>query len=236
MAYVPVGWTEEIAITHTLMNQMESQYDEFTTDFNAHDHDDRYYTKAAADARFFNSGNDGAGSGLDADTVDGFSAEAILSATVPRGAIGYWSGSYESIPAGWVACNGFSSTPDLRNRMIVGAGGAYNRGDMGGYATRTPTGTIAVAAHAITVDEMPSHRHDITDYYNTGSLNRFWDDSIGANFHGPLYNSFTARSTSTETVGSGTAHGHSGSTILFDEYNNMPPYYALWAIMRELES
>lgn len=233
MAYVKVGWLETVSITHTRLNAMETQYDEFKIDFDAHDHDDRYYTEAEADARFFSATTDGDGSGLDADTVDGYDTEAIEAAAIPRGSIGMWSGTYEAIPSGFVACNGLNSTPDLRNKMVVGAGSSYSKGETGGYATRTPTGTLAVATHALTTDEIPSHRHDLLDYYNTGSLNRYWDDYGDGR---PLYNSFTSRSTSTETAGSGTAHGHSGSTVAFDAYNNMPPYHALWFVMRELAS
>ena len=39
-----------------------------------------------------------------------------------------------SIPSGWVLCDGNNSTPDLRNRFVVGAGtgGNYSPGDTGG--------------------------------------------------------------------------------------------------------
>ena len=33
-----------------------------------------------------------------------------------------WSGAENAIPTGWVLCNGTNSTPDLRNRFVVGAG------------------------------------------------------------------------------------------------------------------
>lgn len=49
-------------------------------------------------------------------------------APIPLGGIIMWSGSIASIPAGWALCNGTvqngSQTPDLRERFIVGAGGA----------------------------------------------------------------------------------------------------------------
>jgi len=41
------------------------------------------------------------------------------------GIICLWSGSVADIPAGWQLCNGTNSTPDLRNRFVIGAGDTY---------------------------------------------------------------------------------------------------------------
>ena len=43
-----------------------------------------------------------------------------------------WSGSVASIPTGFVLCDGNNSTPDLRDRFIIGAGNNYNVGATGG--------------------------------------------------------------------------------------------------------
>lgn len=67
---------------------------------------------------------------------------------VPKGGIIMWSGTIEQIPDGWAPCDGSNGTPDLRDRFVVGAGGAYVEGDEGG-----------LASHALSVDEMPSHTH-----------------------------------------------------------------------------
>ena len=32
-----------------------------------------------------------------------------------------WSGATSAVPSGWVLCDGQNSTPDLRNKFIVGA-------------------------------------------------------------------------------------------------------------------
>lgn len=53
---------------------------------------------------------------------------------VPVGGIIMWSGAVADIPAGWLLCNGASGTPDLRGRFLVGAGGDYSVGGMGGSA------------------------------------------------------------------------------------------------------
>lgn len=67
------------------------------------------------------------------------------------GMIMAWSGSAASIPAGWVLCNGSNSTPDLRDRFIVGAGTTYAVGDTGGAATVT-----------LDITMIPSHSHSVT--------------------------------------------------------------------------
>ena len=54
--------------------------------------------------------------------VDGSLLTGIVA--IPTGAILLWSGSTGSIPSGFVICDGTNSTPDLRDRFIVGAGPA----------------------------------------------------------------------------------------------------------------
>jgi len=166
MTYVKIDFVEGQAVTYANLNLLETQYDVFKTVFDTHDHDDDYYTKALADARYFTAANDGAGSGLDADTVDGYSAGAIIAGGIPQKSVAVWSGSAVSIPAGWGLCDGTSGTPDLRDRFIVGAGGAYNLGAVGGHSSRTPAGAVTIAGHAVTIAEMPEHAHDYTDTWN----------------------------------------------------------------------
>lgn len=78
--------------------------------------------------------------------IDGSALTGIVS--IPAGVIVMWSGSTASIPSGWVICDGNNSTPDLRNRFIVGAGSGYSVGDTGGADTVT-----------LTTDQIPSHTH-----------------------------------------------------------------------------
>jgi hypothetical protein len=49
----------------------------------------------------------------------------LLTSVVPAGTVVMWSGQLTAIPAGWALCNGSNSTPDLRDKFIVGAGGSY---------------------------------------------------------------------------------------------------------------
>jgi len=93
-------------------------------------------------------GQDGAGSGLDADKLDGQHASEL----VPAGVIVMWSGSIASVPAGWALCNGANGTPDLRDRFVVAAGGGYDVGVTGGAATHDHAITVASAATGITIN------------------------------------------------------------------------------------
>lgn len=96
-----------------------------------------------------------------------------------NGLIAIWSGAIADIPAGWQICDGTNGTPDLRNRFVRGAGGIYDPGDTGGFATHT---------HGFTGD---GHAHDIvsgadiaagTDYSNeTSSAPAVGTTDSGAN-------------------------------------------------------
>jgi hypothetical protein len=90
---------------------------------------------------------DGAGSGLDADTLDGQHRSQIA----PSGMIAMWSGSLDSVPAGWALCDGANGTPDLRNRFLVGAGDTYAVGASGGALQHNHAVTVDPAATGITI-------------------------------------------------------------------------------------
>lgn len=49
-----------------------------------------------------------------------------------KGMIVMWSGAIVDIPDGWALCDGTGGTPDLTDRFVIGAGGAYNPDDTGG--------------------------------------------------------------------------------------------------------
>lgn len=121
-------------------------------------------------------------------TGDGSALTGIVS--IPSGVIAIWSGSTGSIPSGWVLCNGSNSTPDLRNRFVVGAGSTYNVGGTGGANTVTLGNA-----------NLPSHSHS------------FSANTSGAGDHSHNFNANTGNSGnhthsgSTSNVGN---HTHSG--------------------------
>ena len=76
-------------------------------------------------AKIWHSANDGAGTGLDADTLDGVQLSAI--AQVPSGLVAMWTTG--TAPTGWV----FHT--DMDNRFPLGAGSSFTLGNTGGATT-----------------------------------------------------------------------------------------------------
>lgn len=67
-----------------------------------------------------------------------------------KGMIILWWGDFASIPKGWKVCSGNNETPNLMDRVVMGAGSTYATGDTGGAVT-----------HNHTVDDEP-HEHNLT--------------------------------------------------------------------------
>jgi hypothetical protein len=137
-------------------------------------------------------------------------------AYVPSGGIIMWSGSIASIPAGWYLCDGLNSTPDLRDRFVVGAGTTYAVAATGG----SPNAIVVSHTHTATVTD-PGHSHTYNEnispeFIGTGVFRTdVWNDS-GNN---------TGTSTTGITVGISTT-GSSATNA------NLLPYYALAYIMK----
>ncbi len=66
-----------------------------------------------------------------------------------KGMIIEWYGSIASIPSGFALCDGNNGTPDLRNRMVIGAGDTYAVDAEGGALTHTHTVNQSGHAHAM---------------------------------------------------------------------------------------
>ena len=127
------------------------------------------------------------------------------------GMIMLWSGSSATIPSGWLLCDGTNSTPDLRNRFVVGATSTYAVGATGGSAD------AIVVSHTHTITD-PGHSHSYqlatTLIPNSGSATNCLTQT-------------TASTTGTASTGiSINTTGSSGTNA------NLPPYYALCYIMK----
>ena len=75
-------------------------------------------------------------------------------AGIPSGVIAIWSGATSAIPSGWVICDGNNSTPDLRDRFVVGAGNTYSVANTGG-ATSTNT-QVSVSGNTGWASQVPN--------------------------------------------------------------------------------
>lgn len=67
-------------------------------------------------------------------------AVSYVNARVPTGVIVMWHGLLSAIPSGWVLCDGTNSTPDLRDKFVVGAASGDNPGTTGGALSKTSAG------------------------------------------------------------------------------------------------
>jgi len=172
------------------------------------------------------------------DGTAGASGQVLLSAGgsntptwgsgFPSGGIIIWSGSSASIPSGWLLCDGSSSTPDLRNRFVVGATSTYAVGATGGSAnaivvSHTHTATVATTSLTGTI----TNQYVAGDTYgNTTGVfsqsNGNVDGDGGESRPGRTIN-FDGSHSHTATI---STEGSSGTNA------NLPPYYALCYIMK----
>jgi hypothetical protein len=132
------------------------------------------------------------------------------------GMIMLWSGSSATIPSGWLLCDGSSSTPDLRNRFVVGATSTYAVGATGGSADAI----VVSHTHTATVTD-PGHTHP----FRTGA-------------GGPPFDQVTISSKNEYDVSTATRSAVTGITVANSTTGssgtnaNLPPYYALCYIMK----
>jgi hypothetical protein len=155
------------------------------------------------------------------DGTAGASGQVLLSAggsTTPTwgtafvaGMIMLWSGSSATIPTGWLLCDGSSSTPDLRNRFVVGATSTYAVGATGGSADAI----VVSHTHTATVTD-PGHFHTST-VLSGSNVNANPGVQVGAGNTGTAVTGITVANSTT---------GSSGTNA------NLPPYYALCYIMK----
>lgn len=143
-----------------------------------------------------------------------------VNAAMPSGMIVIWSGAVAAIPSGFYLCNGSNSTPDLRGKFVIGAGGSYAVADNGGEAT-----------HTLTSDEMPSHTH-VQNAHNHGApsgTTHFWAYDTTANEDYTQFGSGTHSAVKTATASATATNQNTGGGAA---HNNLPPYYALCYIQK----
>ena len=141
----------------------------------------------------------------------------VAPSSVPAGCILLWSGSIGSIPAGFVLCNGSNSTPDLRDRFVVGAGSSYAVDATGGSANSILPTHTHVATSVVTD---PGHNHGVAG--GGGSTG----GSFG-NYAGSSTNVLSETKVTSITVATTNADAGVSPTN-----GNLPPYYALCYIMK----
>jgi hypothetical protein len=159
-----------------------------------------------------------------AGAFTGITVNGVTNAHVPSGVIVMWSGSIASIPTGWLLCNGANSTPDLRDRFIIGASQ-----DDAGVAKTNVTGSLTQTGgskDAIVV----SHTHTMQ---SAGAHVHTYDQPINAGPHPTGSGRFDPTTAQVANTGSAGAHTHTiDSTGSSGTNANLVPYYALAYIMK----
>ena len=238
-----------------------------------------YIGREATKYQVWHEGNDGGGSGLDADKLDNQqgtyyrNAGNLNAGTIPdarlsssslfvTGMIILWSGAQNAIPTGWVICDGNNSTPDLRNRFVIGAGsgGNYSPNDTGGSSSIL-LGTANLPSHTHQLGgtvgnrDLGNHNHSFSGSGSSSHSHGFpvgQDDDDNETAINNLTNAASQPgnfSTNNATVNisiSGTTgnknlgnHNHSLPATTGNQggtmntaFDNRPPYYALCYIMK----
>ena len=157
--------------------------------------------------------------------------------TIPTGGIIMWSGAVSAIPTGWVLCNGSNSTPDLRNRFVVGAGSTYAVNATGGTdSVSLSTANLPAHNHSFsgsgTTNTEGNHTHGSVAQPHPTDTGRDGDSgsgSSGLNYSNRLGNSTGAAGSHNHTVSISGTTGNQGSG---SSHENRPPYYALAYIMK----
>lgn len=190
---------------------------------------------------------DGAGSGIDADMLDGQHANQL----VPTGEVKTFA--MAAAPAGFLACDGAAvsrttyaalfaalgtlygpgdgattfNLPDARDRVVLGGGGLFAVGASGGTATHDHGG--ATAGHALTEAQLPAHGHQVFAAATSGAniaagQTAAWSSgSSSGNQDYDIKGSATGATLgATSSVGGSSAHAHGVA-----EADHRPPFLAM---------
>ena len=149
----------------------------------------------------------------------------------PSGGIIIWSGAANNIPNGWKLCDGQNSTPDLRNRFVVGASSGTGDTTYPGLSVNATGGSAnaIVVSHAhgagtYSAASDGSHSHTYTAFSGTARVD---NDESHQRLDGSTTRTTDAAGSHTHSIsGTSESAGQSGTNA------NLPPYYALCYIMK----
>ena len=156
----------------------------------------------------------------------------------------------DTIPTGWIACDGTNNTPDLRGNMLVGSGTTSKltsniNSNTGGkkitspFSTETnfaPSATGGGELHVLTQSEMPPHQHGFPAF----STNPIHNISALGSYPSGNWNSGQLRGNSFELtplraglVPQPWTNVPSSNEAQSIPHNNMQPYYVIQYIMKK---
>lgn len=137
-------------------------------------------------------------------TLNGNNIDAL-----PVNVIMLWYGDQNSMPKGWVLCDGGNGTPDLRDRFVVGAGGRYKKSDTGGNDSVT-----------LAINNVPPHQHSISMHQRVFDPGNPGKDGLGL----IPANQYTQEGT--------TDYLSNTNRDSADSFDIRPKYYGLFYIMK----
>ena len=144
---------------------------------------------------------------------------------VSIGMIFMWFGNPSELSDTWHVCDGTGGTPDLRDVLILGAGNTYSVGQTGGRSSHNHTIPTSGSGGG------HSHSYSFTTGGPSSTVSVLDGSSVppGANYTLLASQSHSHTSPSKTTA---TASSHTHSTP--DTYNAslLPPYKAIYYIMR----
>jgi hypothetical protein len=179
---------------------------------------------------------------------------------IPIGCIIMWSGTISTIPSGWRLCDGTNSTPDLRDKFVIGA-----RSDSTYSASTFVTGAdtksggnkdAVVVTHGHTASSSATSTGSLssdsdswsaTFYSSDSGLYAISGDVANAGYNGNTFNDNFYSDQNNENRGVTLSHSHAHthtptittvvSTTVTDTGSsgtnrNLPPYYSLAFIMK----
>lgn len=188
------------------------------------------------------TGNTTLSNTLTVNSSVGSSGQALLSrgagqspqwgSVFTTGMIMMWSGTIATIPSGWLLCDGTNSTPDLRDKFIIGA-----RQDDAGVAKTNITGSLTQTGgskdaivvshtHTGTTNNNGTHAHNVL-IGGSGNIQQNSSIVMGST-------SSTQSNTGNTTTSAGD-HNHTFTTASSGSSGtnaNLVPYYALAFIMK----
>ncbi|BEO35850.1 hypothetical protein SMQE32_47870 (plasmid) [Serratia marcescens] len=180
------------------------------------------------------------GSGLQIDSEKGVCL--IPEQTFQKGMVMMFAGTEAEMPKGWALCDGKEGRPDLQDRFVLGSTRFTNVNRTNNQKTqgddnhkyfnvasdsKAPDINITVDGHALTIEEMPSHDHEI---FSAGKEGYDGQAIYERNGIAPSYkNEFCKASGDSrphkhDAVAKQDCHSH---TI-----NVVPPYYILAFIIK----
>lgn len=174
--------------------------------------------------------------------VQGIGGGAGSSGNIPDGGIIMWSGAIADIPTGWALCDGLNGTPNLVSSFIIGAGGNYAPGDLGGSADAV----VVSHNHNGITSTAGSHQHRYVDAYYAEIRSGAPQQNVAGSDEGADtdneffyrtasdgYSHFEPAENDNPLTYSGGEHNHNIDTDGVSGVDaNLPPYYALAYIMK----